>query len=143
MATLIRERPEIAQTLSQSTNRFGRNNKPDPRLQLFAGLYDVVTHIKEDGTPVTSNSNYVELSADGDGCMLWQQTCEGMLLPTRKLKLVCGPIFHDASGRMFEVDATLSKLRIDSAHVFEGVPSGDQLSRLEAILSGRGEVCAE
>ena len=39
------ERPEIAQTLSQSTNRFVRNNKPDPRLQLFAGLYDVVMHI--------------------------------------------------------------------------------------------------
>ena len=49
VATLIRERPEIAQTLSQFTNWFGRNNKPvpcvDPRLQLFAGLYDVVMHI--------------------------------------------------------------------------------------------------
>ena len=49
VATLIRERPEMAQTLSQFTNWFGRNNKPvpcvDPRLQLFAGLYDVVMHI--------------------------------------------------------------------------------------------------
>ena len=107
----------------------------DPRLQLFAGRYDFVMHIEEDGSPVVSKTNCAQISAGAEG-LIWQQKCQGVDLPQRKLNLVSGPVFHDVTGRVFEVDGTLSKLRIDSTHVFEGVPAAHQFQHLQAAVSG-------